>query len=155
MQFCISRLPSASVYWRNELRLGPLVAHHQTVFVTAGQLQRLRPRRLVAAPLVAATAEPRRVLVVQGRAPTVMRLRPVATAAAYSAASLALTCTGDGAGRVTSPGKFNRDRSNPLFRSLMMMMMLDPSHFLMNIYRMAFARIPLECQAIFSNFLHR
>lgn len=31
----ISRLQSASVYWRNELRVGPLVAHLQTIFVTA------------------------------------------------------------------------------------------------------------------------
>lgn len=35
MRFWFSRLQSASVYWRNELRVGPLVAHLQTIFVTA------------------------------------------------------------------------------------------------------------------------
>lgn len=88
MRFFHSRLQSAIVCWRNELRLGPVVAHHQTVFVTAG----LESPRGGAAPfwIPAAAApqqQPRRVLVVQGRAPTVMRLYAPAVAAAAAAAA--------------------------------------------------------------------
>lgn len=90
MQFFYSRLQSATVCWRNELRLGPVVAHHQTVFVTAG----LEPPRGGAAPLripaaAASQQQPRRVLVVQGRAPSVIRLYAPAVAAAAAAAAAA------------------------------------------------------------------
>lgn len=82
-----SRLQSTSLYRRNELRMGPLVAHHQTVFVTVGRRATRRSTTTTARTNIVAEQQSsiavsssvrlpmlQRVLVVQGRVPTVMRL---------------------------------------------------------------------------------
>ncbi|XP_033302317.1 serine/threonine-protein kinase Genghis Khan isoform X3 [Bombus vosnesenskii] len=71
----ISRLQSASVYWRNELCLGPLVAHLQTVFVTAA----LSSKTSRKSPNIVST-KPQRIIVHQPSSPLpVMRASRVTT----------------------------------------------------------------------------
>ncbi|CAD1468579.1 unnamed protein product [Heterotrigona itama] len=69
------KLQSASVYWRNELCLGPLVAHLQTVFVTAV----LSSKTSRQSPNIVST-KPQRIIVHQPSSPLpVMRASRVTT----------------------------------------------------------------------------
>lgn len=73
----ISRLQSAPVYWRNELRVGPLIAHHQTVFVTAVQHAPMQQRKLSTNII---TTKPQRIIVHQPSSPLpVMRSPRITT----------------------------------------------------------------------------
>lgn len=75
MRFWFSRLQSASVYWRNELRVGPLVAHLQTIFVTAVSSSDTTSK----SPNVVST-KPQRIIVHQPSSPLpVMRAPRITT----------------------------------------------------------------------------
>ena len=86
-----SSLQSASIYRCNELCVGAVIAHHQTVFVTAavnGGLQ-LPPifkhrhqlqssnNRCQQQQQQQLHQQPRRIVVVEGHVPELMRLNPV------------------------------------------------------------------------------
>ncbi|KAG5323632.1 MRCKB kinase, partial [Pseudoatta argentina] len=71
----ISRLQSASVYWRNELRVGPLVAHLQTIFVTA-----VSSSDTTSKPPNIVSTKPQRIIVHQPSSPLpVMRAPRITT----------------------------------------------------------------------------
>lgn len=75
MRFWFSRLQSASVYWRNELRVGPLVAHLQTIFVTAVSSSNTSSK----SPNIVST-KPQRIIVHQPSSPLpVMRAPRITT----------------------------------------------------------------------------
>lgn len=66
LRILISRLQSASVYWRNELRVGPLIAHLQTIFVTAVSSPSDTSRK--STPNIVST-KPQRIIVHQPSSP--------------------------------------------------------------------------------------
>ncbi|EGI68651.1 Serine/threonine-protein kinase MRCK beta [Acromyrmex echinatior] len=69
------KLQSASVYWRNELRVGPLVAHLQTIFVTA-----VSSSDTTSKPPNIVSTKPQRIIVHQPSSPLpVMRAPRITT----------------------------------------------------------------------------
>lgn len=74
MRFWFSRLQSASVYWRNELRVGPLVAHLQTIFVTAVSSSNISSK----SPNIVST-KPQRIIVHQPSSPLPVMRAPCIT----------------------------------------------------------------------------
>lgn len=74
MRFWFSRLQSASVYWRNELRVGPLVAHLQTIFVTAVSSSNTSSK----SPNIVST-KPQRIIVHQPSSPLPVMRAPCIT----------------------------------------------------------------------------
>lgn len=101
----ISRLQSAPVYWRNELRVGPLVAHHQTVFVTAVLLPTVSSSK-TSSNIV--TTKPQCIIVHQPSSPLpVMRAPRITTCRLLTRfASVNSIINRNAVAIVSSPGKF-------------------------------------------------
>lgn len=114
----ISRLQSAPVYWRNELRVGPLVAHHQTVFVTAVHQQSSLSSRKLSTNINnnnIITTKPKRIIVHQPSSPLpVLRSPRITTTCRLLTrfTSVNSIINRNTVATIPSPGKFKKKKTN-------------------------------------------